>query len=330
MKKEIIISKNDSGQRVDKFFQKAFPTLPKSLVYKLIRKKDIKVNKKKCDGATYLEEGDIITIFINDVLLSKNQSNLKNKNFSFLKAQSELNIIYEDSNLILIFKPVGLTVHCDDNHTEDTLINRVKHYLYKKGDYNPDNEQSFSPALCNRLDRNTSGIVIAAKNAFALREINRLIRENKIQKNYLCITIALPPKKSDIIHAYHKKSDKDNKVIISDYKADEFHEIITGYKILAQNADKLALVKISLITGRTHQIRAHMAYIKAPLLGDNKYGNYKINQKYHCKSQQLCAYEIQFKTGDDSVLSYLNQRCFYSDVPNFVSKYFPDLKLNQK
>lgn len=304
--------------------------LPKSLIYKLIRKKDIKVNKKRCDGATYLEEGDIITIFINDLLLSENQDSFKNKNFLFLKAPSELNIIYEDSNLILIFKPVGLTVHCDDNHTEDTLINRVKHYLYEKGDYNPDNEQSFSPALCNRLDRNTSGIVIVAKNASALREINRLIRENKIKKNYLCITTTLPPKKSDIIHAYHKKSDKDNKVIISDCKADGFQEIVTGYKVLAQNTDKLALVKISLITGRTHQIRAHMAYIKSPLLGDNKYGNYKINQKYHCKSQQLCAYKIKFETEADSILSYLNQKLFYSDVPDFVSKYFPDFKLNQQ
>lgn len=326
--REFIIQFNDSGQRLDKFLQKAIPSLSKGMLYKSIRTKNIKLNGKRTDGAVMLSEGDVVRCYINDDFFentAKVSGKSKDKKYLFLKSSFELKIIYEDDNIIIINKPVGLVVHDDDHKSEDTLIARVLHYLYRSGKYSPEAENSFTPALCNRLDRNTSGLVIAAKNAAALREVNRLIRNNSVHKSYLCITYNIPPKKCDTLHAYHYRPEGSKFVKISSRKQPNYHEIITKYNVLAKS-DKLALLKIDLITGRTHQIRAHMAFINTPLLGDDKYGNAKINKHYHVKYQLLCAYKLTFEAEKDSFLSYLNGKRFKAESPFFVNKYFPDFK----
>ncbi len=322
--KEFIIKFNDSGQRLDKFLLKTLSDISKGMLYKSIRTKKIKLNGKRTDGSVILSEGDVIRCYINDEFFKDiNNTNFK---YTFTKAPSKLQIVYEDNNILIVFKPIGLVVHDDDRKSEDTLIDRVLHYLYKSGVYVPEKENSFTPALCNRLDRNTCGLVIAAKNSAALREVNRLIRENRIHKSYLCITSKTPPRKHDTLHAYHYRPDGCKTVKISEKKLEGYHEIITKYNVLSVNG-KLSLVKIDLITGRTHQIRAHMAFIGAPLLGDNKYGNIAINKRYNVKYQQLCAYKLFFEPEKDSLLSYLSGKRFISEQPTFIRKYFPDFKL---
>ena len=325
--KEFIIKSNDSGQRLDKFMRKAAPSLPAGMLYKFLRTKKIKVNRKRAEGSQMLNENDVVSCYINDDFFSEERSTLKKiKTHSFTSALPEIDAVYEDENLLIIYKPQGLVVHDDDHKTSDTLIARVLHYLYKKGSYNPDSEQSFAPALCNRLDRNTSGLVIAAKNAASLREINRLIREDKIHKSYLCITTSSPPKKQDTLKAYHIKPQNGKTVKISSRKLGGYKEIITGYNVLSRK-DNLCLVKIDLITGRTHQIRAHMAFVGAPLLGDDKYGKPDINRKYNAKYQQLCAYKLVFEPENDSFLGYLSGKRFTCELPQFVKRFFPDFRL---
>ncbi len=325
--KEFIIKSNDSGQRLDKFMVKAAPKLPKGMLYKFLRTKKIKVNRKRAEGSQMLSENDVVSCFINDDFFPEQEFvNQKKKQHGFLSAPADITSVYEDENILIVYKPQGLVVHDDDKNTLDTLIARVLHYLYCKKEYNPDAEQSFCPALCNRLDRNTSGLVIAAKNALALREVNRLIRENKIHKSYLCITVNNPPKKQDTLHAYHIKPQNGKIVKVSSKKLSGYKEIITKYNVLAQK-DGLCLVKVDLITGRTHQIRAHMAFAGAPLLGDDKYGHSDINRRYSCRYQKLCAYKLSFETEKESPLAYMNSRRITCPVPEFAKKYFPEFKL---
>lgn len=295
------VNENDSGQRVDKFITKALPELPKSMMYKLFRKKDIKINGKKCDISAILQTGDIVTAYVKQEL-----SGEKKHDMSFLEVSDDVNITYEDDNILIAFKPVGLDSHSNSTSTSDTLINRIKHYLYNKKQYIPDSESSFAPALCSRLDRNTSGLVISAKNATALREINEAIRNGNIHKIYHCITVSPPPKNEDILIAYHKKDDTRNIVRISDTKQDGFKEIKTGYKVLAQKKG-LTLVEVTLFTGRTHQIRAHLSHINAPILGDGKYGNISANKRYGVFRQALCACSLKFNFPETSPLFYLNK-----------------------
>ena len=274
--KEFVINKNDSGQRVDKFISKALPTLPKSMMYKLIRKKDIKVNGKRCDGSYILNENDKLVLYIKDEFSAEKKSETAyNPDF-------KLDVVYEDENILIVYKPTGIPVHTDNEKSDDTLVNNVISYLISTNAYNPQAESSFRPAICNRLDKNTCGLVIAAKNAAALREINESIRLHNINKTYICITINPLPKKSDTISAYHKKNEN-NIVSISDIKLDGYKEIITKYNVL-RTCGQLSLVEVTLVTGRTHQIRAHLAHIGSALLGDNKYGNSQINKKYNCRT----------------------------------------------
>lgn len=326
--KEFIIKFNDSGQRLDKFLQKTLKGISNGMLYKSIRTKKIKLNGKRTDGSVKLSEGDVISCYISDDYFNVlyKTSNMIISKYDFIKSPAQLQIIYEDDNILIVFKPVGLVVHDDDRKSDDTLIKRILHYLYESGVYSPDKENSFTPALCNRLDRNTCGLVIAAKNSVALREVNKLIRENRIHKSYLCITTKVPSKKIDTLHAYHYKPDGSKTVKVSSRKLSGYREIITKYNVLATNG-KLALVKIDLITGRTHQIRAHMAFIGSPLLGDNKYGNIELNKQYNVKYQQLCAYKISFETDKDSFLGYLNGKRFISELPKFVNTYFTDFTL---
>ncbi len=305
---EITIRKNDAGQRADRFLSKAYPNLKSSLVCKLMRKKRIKLNGAKAEPNVILKEGDVFRFYLSDELLTKEP--LKSK-ADFRGISAEINVIYEDENILLIDKPAGLVVHEDNDNSSDTLINRVLSYLYNKGEFDPERENSFTPALVNRIDRNTSGIVIAAKNAESLRILNQKVRDREIQKLYLCAVSGTPKPREATLTAYLKKLSDENRVIISDTpRSGGYLTIKTKYRVL-ESRGELSLVEVDLLTGRTHQIRAHFAHIGHALLGDGKYGDNVFNKRYHAKTQALCAYMLVFKfTTNAGALEYLNGREF--------------------
>ena len=314
------INRNDAGQRVDKFIGKAVPKLPQSLMYKYIRIKRIKLNHSRCEISTKLQEGDILELYINDEFFEAPSEN------DFLLVSGKIESVYEDENVLIVDKPCGLVVHEDDENTIDTLINRIKKYLYEKGEYLPENEASFAPSLCNRLDRNTEGLVICAKNAESLRILNLAVKERRIRKKYLCTVIGEPEPREAVIKAYLIKKESENTVRIYDKPVNNAKEIITGYRVISSNGD-LSLCEIDLITGRTHQIRAHMAYIGHPVLGDGKYGLGEINRKYSVKTQSLQAHSLKFELDDiGGCLSYLDGKKFTAKPAWFQNKFFPDCK----
>ncbi len=314
--RKITITKNDSGQRLDKFLSKKFKTMPKSLMYKYIRTKYIKLNGKKTSPEVFLNDGDELTLYIKDEFFGEKKS------YEFLKASSSLDILYEDEQMILLDKKPGVIVHQDKNFDTDTLNLRVLRYLYEKGEYHPDEENAFTPALCNRIDRNTGGIVIAAKTAEALRVINQKIRDREIEKYYLCLVKGVPKPAHKILKDYLIKNENTNTVRVLHEKRDDAKEIITEYTVL-KTKDNLSLCEILLHTGRTHQIRAHMASIGHPLIGDEKYGDRKLNDKLSIKRQQLYAYKLRFDFKTDAgSLVYLDQKEFEVKTVPFNNEEF--------
>lgn len=312
--KTVIINKNDENQRLDKFLTKYFKNMPQSAIYKYIRKKRIKVNGKKCEISYRLKEGDELSLYINDEFL---ESDVKISN-SFLDITPDISILYEDENIILVDKKFGMVVHEDKNEQKNTLINHIKAYLYQKGEYNPKDEHSFAPSLCNRIDRNTGGIVIGAKNAEALKIINEKIKSREIKKFYLCLVVGHLNKKSDTLKGYLFKDSKKNTVFVYDTPKLGAKSILTKYTVLEERKNT-SLVEVDLLTGRTHQIRAHFAHIKHPLLGDGKYGINEINKKFNLKHQLLYSYKIKFEFSDENKLSYLNKKSFEVDKIPFYN-----------
>lgn len=304
-----MIKENDAGQRLDKFLLKAVPGLPKTLMYKFLRTKHIKLNGKKAEISTRLQPGDRLTFFISDEFFVKDDPRL------FMRAKPEVRVVYEDENILLADKPSGLIVHEDDGEAVDTLINRVKHYLVDKGEYDPDGEASFAPALCNRIDRNTQGIVIVAKNAQSLRLLNECIKNRELHKFYLCLLKGVPqPKEAELTH-FMRKDEKENKAIVYNKPVPGGKTMITRYRVL-RSYKKAALCEVELKTGRTHQIRAHMAYIGCPLVGDGKYSDNRLERTLGFESQALCSYKLIFDFKDSCALSYLNGRVFtVGDIP---------------
>lgn len=303
--KTVTVGKNDAGQRIDRFLIKTFPSLPVSMLYKYIRQKDIKVNGKRCHNADRVCEGDVIAVYAPADFLEQPAAQ-----YEFQYAGTKLDIVYEDENLLLLNKPVGLLVHPDEHEYRDTLIFRVQRYLYEKGAYDPARENSFVPALVNRIDRNTCGIVIAAKTAAALRVLNEKLRRREIEKYYLCIVHGQFRKKEDTLHGYLEKNEQQNRVYVSKHAGSGARTIATRYRVLKEKGD-LSLLEIELLTGRTHQIRAHLASVGHPLLGDGKYGTNAQNKGTGFSKQALCSYRLKFAFETDAAeLNYLNGKEF--------------------
>ncbi|MBR2590230.1 MAG: RluA family pseudouridine synthase [Clostridia bacterium] len=303
--KEFVIQKNDADQRLDKFITKTACALPKNLMYKYIRLKRIKINGKRAEISTRLHEGDTVQMYINDEFFERAK-----QNYEFLKAGKQVDIIYEDENILILEKRVGLLCHPDKNEYNDTLIGRVLRYLYEKGDYQPDKENSFTPSLANRIDRNTGGLVICAKNAEALRILNEKIKNREIKKTYICIVCGTMDVKEKTLKAYLLKDESKNKVTVKNKPFSGAKTILTHYKVLRENAH-FSLLEIDLLTGRTHQIRAHLAHIGHPLLGDGKYSENVQGKKIGYKKQALYSYKLRFVFESESgILEYLNGREF--------------------
>lgn len=303
--KSFTVGKNDAGQRLDHFIAKVAPTLPGALMHKYLRKKYIKIDRKKCEARTRLCEGNIIEMYINDEFFAK-----KKPAYDFLNSSKSLNIVYEDENILLADKPQGVLVHPDENEYRDTLISRITRYLYEKGEYDPELENSFAPALCNRIDHNTGGIVIAAKNAESLRIMCDKIKSRELTKKYLAVVHGTPQKKEATLTDYLKKDSKNNQVYVKSENTAGAAKSSTHYKVICSSQD-LSLLDITLLTGRTHQIRVQMAAAGHPLLGDGKYGKTGDGQSLGYKRQALYSYKLGFDfTTDAGILNYLNGKVF--------------------
>jgi len=295
---------------MDKFLSKAVKGLPQSLMYKFLRTKKIKLNRKRAEPNDMLSLGDEIQLFIKDEFFDTPE---KDEN-ALQTIKPKLDIVFENKDIMLLNKRPGVVVHEDDEGKDNTLVMHLKAYLCQKGEYDPKNEQSFAPALCNRIDRNTGGIVIAAKNAQALRDMNERIRNGEMSKYYLCAVHGVPKRREDKLKAYLFKDERTNKVDVVDNPKPGYKEIITGYKVIASR-DGDSLLEIRLYTGRTHQIRAHMAHIGLPLLGEGKYGINREDKKRGYRHQALYSYRLRFdfeKNG--GYLDYLAGREFSLDT----------------
>lgn len=320
--KELTIQHNDAGQRLDRFLAKAVPLLPASLAQKYIRIKRIKLNGARAERDTRLKEGDVLQLYINDEFFDKPRED----NAYLTVASPKLNIVYEDDQILLVDKRPGLAVHPHDGAEYGrTLIDHIQAYLYQKHEWSPRSENSFTPALCNRIDRNTGGIVIAAKTAEALRVMNQKIKDREMDKRYLAIVEGTPRPKEGSLKGYLFKDAKQNRVFVTDTPQPGSKSCQTDYRILS-SANGLSLVECKLITGRTHQIRAQFAHAGHPLLGDGKYG--KLDKRFDRNYQALYSYRLRFDfTTDAGSLDYLNGKSFQVEQVDFVAEYFPGYRL---
>lgn len=316
--REYYITKNDSGQRLNKFLEKAVPNLSGGMMHKYLRLKRIKLNGKRTEASCKLAEGDLLQLYINDEYF---ETVREEEAFRRIKTP-RLTVVYEDENILLADKAPGMVVHADEKGDTDTLIAHIQAYLYQSGAWDPEDAASFAPALCNRIDRNTGGIVIAAKTAEALRILNDKIRDREIAKYYLCIALGRVEPPKGRIECFLRKDEKSNTVRVYHRPVPDGRSAITLYQTL-QTRGELSLLEVELLTGRTHQIRASMADLGHPLLGDGKYGVGSVNRKYGETHQALYSYRLRFDFPSDAgILEYLHGREFQVDEVPFQKKYF--------
>lgn len=308
------IKENDAGRRLDKFLTSSLPLLPKSMMYKYIRTKKIKVNRKRAEIGQILSVGDTVELFIKEEFLEA-----KPKDDFFKKINPVFGVIYEDENILLCDKPSGLLCHSDESGEQNTLIEQVKSYLFRKGEYIPENEASFAPALCNRIDRNTAGIVIAAKNAKTLRVMNDKIKRRAVEKYYLLAVHGRMEKSSGKLSGYIVKDAKNNKVEVFDTLPRGKHNaksVVTEYKVVGRG-ELGDILEARLVTGRTHQIRAQFSHAGHPLVGDGKYAVNRDDRKLGFSSQELYSYKLVFLPDEPSFLDYLTGREFVRKTDDF-------------
>ena len=266
--REITIGKNDAGQRLDRFVSKSLPLLPPALLQKYIRLKRIKCNGARAQRDQRLQEGDVLQLYINDEFFER-----PTEENAWLKiATPRLDIVYEDENILLADKKPGVLCHSAGEWSWDTLISNIQAYLRQSGEWDPKAENAFTPALCNRIDRNTGGIVIAAKNAETLRIINQKIRDREIDKRYLCITVGTPRPPQGEVSCFLLKDEKKKQVAVYHRPVPGGKTAVTRYRTL-ETREELSLLEVELLTGRTHQIRVQFASHGLPLLGDIRYGS---------------------------------------------------------
>lgn len=317
---KIEIGPNEAGQRLDKFLRKLLKDVPLSAIFKALRKKDIRVNGKKQNEKYFLEEGDIVEIkYI--------QSKKEDKTKKFIKVDPKgMKIAYEDENMLIVEKWPDILVHSDSNESEEpTLTDYVLSYLNDKGDYVPENELTFTPAACNRLDRNTCGMVIFGKSFDGLKCINEAIREDEIRKYYY--TLAKGKIKDGLYEAYILKNPNNNVSKIYDTPVDNAKKIAMKITTVESNG-AYSLIDINLITGRSHQIRAHLSHLGNPIIGDNKYGDKQLNSffenKYGLNYQYLYAYKLNFRRINGK-LEYLTNKTIAVALPPMFKKIKQDV-----
>ncbi len=316
--REFTVTKNDAGQRLDRWLGKALPLLPAPLAQKYIRLKRVKVNGKGSQRDYRLQSGDLLQLYINDEFFDTPTE--ENAFLSIFKPH--LNIVYEDENLLLLDKRPGMVVHPDETERVNTLLTHLQAYLYQKKEWSPYRENSFAPALCNRIDRNTGGIVIAAKNAEALRIMNQKIRDREMEKSYLAIVLGRMNPPEGKLENFLLKDEAKKQVKVFRSPVPGGRTAVTLYKTL-RCQDGLSLVECRLLTGRTHQIRAQFADAGCPLLGDGKYGRERDNRRYGRSSQALYSYKLRFSFSTDAgLLEYLRDREFTVEQVDFVEEYF--------
>ncbi len=310
--RELRVTGNDAGMRLDRYISKMFPRLPSSLLQKSVRVKNIKLNGKRASINDRLQAGDVISLYIHDQFLDSPASGEE----WTLISRPRFDICFENEHLLIAVKPSGMPCQPDARETVDTLINHIKAYCRASGAWDPESAGSFAPALCNRIDRNTEGLVIAAKTAPALRDINKAIRERKVEKKYLCIVHGTPSPPAARLESYLFKDARDNRVYVRQQSCPGAQYAATDYLVL-RSSGNFSLVECTLLTGRTHQIRVQMADIGHPLAGDGKYGNIELPG---FNSQSLLSFSVTFQT-NEGVLRSLSKRTFSVDTAPFISTF---------